>query len=337
MQLWLEHRPYCRPFRQPLQTAHGLWHQRQGILLKLAAPSGQVGFGEIAPIPWFGTESMAAALTLCQELAGRQPAANLQAISAAQPACQFGFGLALMALQNPALMALQNPAQPPTPEAAAICALLPAGEAALAQWPALWQRGHRCLKWKIGVFALEQEQSWLRSLLHALPPEAKLRLDANGGLSPAAAERWLGLCDDAGSGRIELVEQPLPPEQVSALLALSQRHTTAIALDESVATLTQLRQWAQRGWPGVYVIKPAICGYPGELQQVLQTLALDCVFSSALETPIGRQGALALAQQSLLQSSRSGDRPARALGFGTSGWFADDWDGLTTAQLWEAL
>lgn len=329
MQLWLEYRPYCRPFRQPLQTAHGRWHQRQGILLKLTDPSGQVGFGEIAPLPWFGTESMAAALALCQALAGWQPAARLRSISIAQPACQFGFGLALKALQTPAL--------PSTLEAAAVCGLLPAGEAALMQWPALWQRGHRCLKWKIGVFAVEQEQAWLRSLLCATPSEVKLRLDANGGLSPSAAETWLRLCDDAGSGRIEFVEQPLPPEQGAALLALSQRHTTAIALDESVATLTQLRQWAQRGWPGVYVIKPAICGYPGELQQVIQTLALDRVFSSALETPIGRQGALALAQRSLTESSHSGDKPVRALGFGISGWFADDWDELTAAQLWEVL
>ncbi|MBD0269728.1 MAG: o-succinylbenzoate synthase, partial [Cyanobacteria bacterium Co-bin8] len=98
---WVEYRPYERPFCQPLKTAHGLWSVRQGILLRLTDSTGRVGYGEVAPIPWFGSETTAAALALCQSLSGWQDDLQLREISAALPACQFGFGLALTDLEAP--------------------------------------------------------------------------------------------------------------------------------------------------------------------------------------------------------------------------------------------
>jgi o-succinylbenzoate synthase len=55
----LEHRIYRRAFQAPVRTAHGSWTQREGILLRLRSQDGTVGFGEVAPIPDFGTETLA--------------------------------------------------------------------------------------------------------------------------------------------------------------------------------------------------------------------------------------------------------------------------------------
>ncbi|MBD0336934.1 MAG: o-succinylbenzoate synthase [Cyanobacteria bacterium Co-bin13] len=319
MRLWVEYRPYERPFCQPLQTAHGLWSVRQGILLKLTNEAGRSGYGEAAPIPWFGSESLATALDFCQGLGGWQEPRQLQAIPPALPACQSGVGLALTSVE--ALL------DPPKLIPKEICGLLPAGKAALDQWRVLWKQGHRTFKWKVGVEALDLELEQLQALVRDLPPGAQLRLDANGGLGEAEAAQWLKACD-ALPGKIEFLEQPLPPEQFEALQQLSQRYQTPIALDESVASLTQLENCWRQGWSGVYVIKPAICGYPAELVQFICDRTLDVVLSSALETGVGRRGAMALAQQI---------QPSRALGFGTGSLFDDDWDSLSAEQLWAAV
>lgn len=47
-------RPYRLPFRTPLRTAHGPWTEREGILLRIVAADGRVGYGEIAPIEALG-------------------------------------------------------------------------------------------------------------------------------------------------------------------------------------------------------------------------------------------------------------------------------------------
>ncbi|MGB5916097.1 MAG: hypothetical protein WBG63_14630, partial [Phormidesmis sp.] len=67
-QLSFEFRIYRRPFRQTIKTRHGVWKYREGIVLRLSDETGHVGFGEVAPLPWFGTETQAQALTFCQRL-----------------------------------------------------------------------------------------------------------------------------------------------------------------------------------------------------------------------------------------------------------------------------
>lgn len=370
MQIEVEYRPYSRPFRQPLQTAHGAWNLREGILLRLTDETGRAGFGEISPIHWFGSESVEVALACCENLKGFQEAARLKAISPALTACQFGFGLALWNLQasfadgkgeffpeslggdsrSGVGRTTVNPYQRNGGLGnERVCGLLPAGERALAVWQALWEQGHRTFKWKVGVYGVGTELGWLRELVTALPPGSWLRLDANGGLTKAEAVQWLKVCEELPG--IEFMEQPLPPAQFETMRQLSQRYRTSLALDESVATLAQLKDCYQRDWPGIYVVKPAICGDPLQVRAFIQTYGLDVVVSSALETAVGRRGAIALftskpnspleAQDPALGeqpcvSTKSG-RPERAIGFGTGDLFEDDWDTLPAEALWAIL
>jgi o-succinylbenzoate synthase len=202
--------------------------------------------------------------------------------------------------------------------------LLPAGEVALQSWQSAWNQGSRTFKWKIGVAAIADELKVFNQLIQILPPSAKLRLDANGGLTQQETHQWLKAADEAGI--VEFLEQPLPPGQFDAMLEIRTRYSTPIALDESVATLTQLEECYQRGWQGVFVIKAAIAGSPKRLRQLCQDYNIDAVFSSVFESAIARQAALQLAAEL--------SNPNRAVGFGVNHWFNDD-DETWLEHLWK--
>lgn len=318
--LGFAYRRYRRRFRQPLNTAHGCLTWREGIVLRLEAED-RVGYGEIAPLPWFGSETLAAAEQLCQHLGSSVQPQDLLAIPDAYPACQFGFGSALEQLKRTEPLPLR---------CLAVAGLLPAGLLALERLPQLYRQGFRTFKWKIGVSPLEAEISLFHQLCQHLPPDARLRLDANGGLTVPEAEVWLQLGEANHLTPLEYLEQPLSPAHWPELLELSQRYRTPLALDESVAQVGQVEAIHRSGWRGIYILKPAIAGYPQRLRRYCLQHRLDAVFSSVFETGIGRQAVLQLATDC--------GNWARAMGLGVQDWLEDDGlDHPDPEQVWQRL
>lgn len=335
-------RPYGRKFARSLTTNHGIWHTREGLIISLTDDTGKIGWGEIAPIPWFGSETLEQALEFCRQLPGEITAETIFSIPNTLPACQFGFESALEAVLDRGGQDAHPTTQPRWLVGQASCGagvspaiekdayfpskiptlnskiaysgLLPSGEAALQQWEILWNQGYHTFKWKIGVCPIQEELKIFAQLVGRLPKSAKLRLDANGGLNWQQANEWLQECDRIA--QIEFLEQPLPDNQVSAMLDLSTRYCSAIALDESVATIDQMQACYRLGWRGIFVIKPAIAGSPYRLRQFCQKYNIDAVFSSVFETAVGRQAALKLAAEL--------SHPHRAIGFGVNHFFAED-------------
>ncbi|MEH2137414.1 o-succinylbenzoate synthase [Nostoc sp.] len=334
MRYQFKFRPYQRRFLRSLTTNHGKWDIREGIILRLTDESSKVGWGEIAPISWFGSETLEQALDFCRQLSGEITDETIFSIPDELPASQFGFESACewgsredeknnFITFNSSLL---------TPNSLFYSGLLPSGEAALNQWEILWQQGYRTFKWKIGVDAIADELEIFESLIDTLPASTKLRLDANGGLSYEEANLWLWTCDNLKANpeiplEIEFIEQPLPVEQFQEMLELSTSYETAIALDESVATLGQLAACYQQGWRGIFVIKPGIVGSPSRLRKFCHQHEIDTVFSSVFETAIARLAALKLAAE-LSQNNR-------AIGFGIDHffeqeetWFQTLWNGF---------
>ena len=338
-----EFRTYRRKFAHPLITSHGNWHIRAGIILRLSDGIGGVGWGEIAPISWFGSETLEQAVDFCQQLPQEITESEIFSIPDRLPACQFGFESALRSREgvregrSDGVMGrwgnedTQKYSGKRNPLGDYTCTeqfpfisysgLLPAGETALTAWENLWKKGYRTFKWKIAVGATAYELEIFHKLIQILPVSAKLRLDGNGGLSYQEAQIWLENCDrinshPQSSPEIEFIEQPLPVGELHSMLTLSRDYQTAIALDESVATLNQLIDCYERGWRGIFTIKPGIAGSPSRLRQFCQHHEIDTVFSSVMETTIGRQAALQLATE---LSSKP-----RAFGFGIDRWFTED-------------
>ena len=296
---------YQRRFIQPLRTSHGIWQVRGGIIISLNDDiTGKVSQGEIAPLPWFGSETMTQALQFCQQLGATVAEADISAIPDTLPACQFAF--------ESALSNLSGDDQQNNDADLNYCYLLPAGEQALTVGQSIYNdQFPTTFKWKIGVYPLATEITILRQLVSSFPAQTKLRLDANGGLNLQQTEKLLRVTDNLSA--IEFIEQPLPPGSFDEMLSLTNEYSTLLALDESVANFHQLEAAHQQGWKGIFIIKAAIMGFPSRLRQFCQDNYIDKVFSSVFETEIGRQAVLQLAKEL--------NNHNRAIGFGVKHWF----------------
>lgn len=309
------HKRYKLPLKMPLRTAHGVWAEREGIMVRLEDPAGTVGFGEIAPIDWFGTETLAEAEAACAALGDKPDAARLDAVPERFACVRF----ALAAARSRAASVKTDRRLP-------VAALLPAGRAALDVLSAKLEAGFLAFKWKVGVQAPQEELGILDDLLGRLPAYTRLRLDANGAWDRRQAEAWLARCAERP---VEFVEQPVAPDNVDLLLGLAHDYPVKQALDESVTGLAAAREWQSRGWPGVFVIKPALAGPLPELADWMAETKPDVVFSSAIET--------ALARVAILRFVLSHDLTKRALGFGVGEIFGDRrWDGAPVGPLLDA-
>lgn len=288
---------YQHHFKQPLRTSHGIWHIREGIIISLSDGANIVQ-GEIAPLSWFGSETVSQALEFCQQCPESISIEEITHIPDSLPCCQFAFESALLNLsQSQSAFNIDD---------LDFCYLLPAGKPALSSWQEIYDQKHNTtFKWKIGVDPLEEELETLQQLVKVLPSNVKLRLDANGGLDINQAQKLLSATDSLN--KIEFIEQPLPPDNFAQMQQLSQEYTTPLALDESVASFHQLQRVSQQGWQGVFVIKVSIMGFPSRLIKYCQQYSLDVVFSSVFETEVGSDAVLKLAQQL---------GHTRALGFG---------------------
>ncbi|MBA3848932.1 MAG: o-succinylbenzoate synthase [Opitutus sp.] len=314
MSLRLSHRTYRRPLRPPLRTAHGLWTERGGLLLRTEREDGRIGWGEVAPLPWFGTETLAEAVEVVAKLGDEVDEEVLARVPARFGCVRFGLAMAM----EPDRVATVPDGRLP------VAALLPAGREVLAELPVKLAAGYLAFKWKVGVGRAEEELPLLDDILAQLPAYAKLRLDANGAWTLRDAARWLERCAERP---VEFVEQPV--RAADALLGLAQDYPVTLALDESVAGLAAAREWQARGWRGVFVMKPALAGPLPELVAWAQETKPDLVFSSAIES--------ALARAQILRTVFAGKLTHRPLGFGVGGIFGDAaWDGPATGPLIDA-
>jgi o-succinylbenzoate synthase len=336
MAFHFQYRRYRLPFRLPVKTAHGVWLEREGVVVRLEDEAGEVTFGEAAPIPDFGTETVEEVEAACRGIGDTPDRNRLETVPERLGCLRSALGAALAesGRRHQARAAGGAGAVEATGGDAGylgVAALLPAGRAALAQIGAKAEAGFRVFKWKVGVGAVADEIALLDDLCAALPPGAKLRLDANGAWDRRHAERWLERC----AGRpVEFVEQPCfapaaegPDRQRRVddiLLGLAADYPTPIGLDESLIGERDLERWMGVGWPGVFVVKPSLLADPAGALARLAAARMRVVFSSALETAVGAQAALRLA------FAWPGER--RALGFGVWPLYADSkYDGPAAA------
>ena len=333
MILRFQYRRYRLPFRTPVRTAHGMWAEREGVIVRLQdmseSGSGAVGWGEAAPIPWFGTETVDEVEAACRELGERCDAARLESVPERLGCLRHALNAARAEIdaaprEDSASSAVATPAAAAR-DYFGVAALLPAGRAVLERITPLVEGGFRVFKWKVGVGDLADELALFSDVCAALPTGAKIRLDANGAWDRRQAERWLDRCADAP---VEFVEQPcfaplrgasqgsaLQRKEDDLLLGLAGDFPTPIALDESVVGERDLERWLGAGWPGVFVMKPSLLADPAAALTRLEKAKAPVVFSSALETAVGARTALQIA------FAWKGER--RALGFGVWPLYSD--------------
>jgi o-succinylbenzoate synthase len=304
MDLKLDFRRYRAPLRVPVRTGHGVWAEREGLLLKATAGDGSERFAEVAPVPHFGAETVDGDVKILEALGGRLDRQALASTVACPGALRGALGL---------LLGDEVPL--PVYDSVAVAALLPAGRGALARAAEASESGFRAFKWKVGVGDATDEMAILGDLLAALPQKGELRLDANGAWDTRTAQRWLERIADFP---VAFVEQPLEASFRGVedyLIGMQRDYPTTLALDESVCTDADLERWIGLGWKGVVVVKPLLLASPSRALQAIRAAGLRAVFSSCLETRVGASTALRWAM--------SWEGPRAAVGFGVWPLFAN--------------
>jgi len=249
--------PLSVPLREPFVIASGRIDATRAALVTVtlsATHDGRVvtGLGEAAALPPVTHEDqpdiLAALARTAVQLAGVR-LTDLTELSAALDAALSGMPVARAGVESALLDAWARLAAVP------VCGLLrakppltlvtditlPIGEPEhMAELAAAWRsRGFRVFKVKVG----KQLDNDVRALhaVHARVPDARFRLDANGGYEAAQA---LELVRDARARglHLECFEQPCARDDLAGMAQVTREAGVPVIADESVRTLGDLEQ-----------------------------------------------------------------------------------------------
>jgi o-succinylbenzoate synthase len=298
-------------FAQPVRTARGEFVERASVLLELRDADGVAGYGEAAPWPGFGTESVADAESSLREVqallenGATEPGCSrpqvddrLRAAPAARAALQGAlWDLAARRAGRPLAAHLavnvgstRGGVLHRVPVSALLVGREPdtvRQEAARAQ-----AAGHLAVKLKLGGAQLAEDVARVRAARDALGPGVRLRGDANGAWTVREAFAALEALAPFG---LEYIEQPVAANDIAGLAELRRSAIVRVAADESVATEQGLLRLLEAGAADVVVLKPATLGGAAralELAAQANQAGIGVVFTHAFESAIGARHVL---------------------------------------------
>jgi o-succinylbenzoate synthase len=295
--------PYRLPLRQPWVSARGGFVVREGWLVRLATDAGLIGYGDCAPLPQAGTESMDCAAACLSGWTATLPGLTLEAAlgriaasAAGAPAACCGLETALLDLlaQQAGLPLARwlNPHSSAAVKANAVLGGLDSQTVERALTAVA--EGYSVLKLKVGLAAGNEEIPLLHHLACCLPAGVSLRLDANGAWNERAAEDFLGAL--AGLP-VESVEDPLANPDMAGWFRLQAKVPFPLAADESLRILGADAVFNQSPVRRV-VLKPMALGglVPAlALARRAREAEAECVVTTTVESAVGVTAALHLA------------------------------------------
>jgi o-succinylbenzoate synthase len=285
--------------------------RRKGILVKVQSINGDVGLGEIAPLPRYSSDSIEAASQSGRALAARLAGVNipknpdeLSSIVSGlcesgdcQPSAVFGIETALADLAAkqrglPLCKWLDPNATSTVPVNAVI-----GGETSDMedQVRKLAKDGFTSFKLKVGVESAETDIARIRTVCRYLPEDGAIRLDANGSWDFESASYVLSRVNDCP---IEYVEEPLLLSELHKLTELYAQTGTPFAIDESVLESDLWSTLIKLLCVRAVIIKPTMVGglsVARHLFDMAQQLGKIPVVTSTLESGVGVSACLHLA------------------------------------------
>jgi o-succinylbenzoate synthase len=280
MRYQLQFRPYRRRFLAPVRLGSDLTDSREGILIRLEGEDGEVGFGEVAPLESFGSESVQRSLALLRSFCGTMRREGPGDLDPRDFPCT-----------RYALAQAVQMSEPSAPAGSRVAEFTPT--AVLRQRAESFETdGNRPIpgsvyKCKIAHVdgSPDQERAgvlqWAK-LCHE--NDAKLRLDANEGLDRDGFMDWITFLEPFQEV-VEFIEQPLDRWDLEGMSMLSEQSPIPIALDESLSLLRGDWDWESAPGNWLYVVKPSL----GDLLWMPPGMQDRIIWSSVFETGVGFQ------------------------------------------------
>ena len=236
--------------RLPVKAVHahgiGTFSASTNVILRLGTDAGIVGWGEAAPWAVFtgSPEASAAALLhyltplligadpFCIEALLARAEATIVHCTEAKAAMEMAlFDIVGKALGVPVCDLLGGRVRDAIPLSFSIAN--PDLDQDLALVPHLLADGLRLFKVKTGFAEHREDLRRLEALAAILPADAEIRVDYNQGMQPWEAIRRLR---DIEQFRPTFIEQPVPANQLQAMVAIAAALDTPIMADECVFT-----------------------------------------------------------------------------------------------------
>ena len=298
---------YKLPLTAPLKFPLRMLYRREGLLLRMASNAGDVGWGEVAPLPGFSRERLQEAtrqaFKLKRVMTGRAmgddglgpvEAEELQGMRLLPSVC-FGFELAVWNLRAETAQKTLPAFMADTPRATVALGGLLDGEPedVIEGAQRMRENGFRAVKLKVGQRTVDEDAELVRAAADALGGGVRLRLDANQAWD---LDEALAFVEEIDGVRYEYLEEPLfQPEELPAFV---EKSGAAVALDESMVDIPAEELAEHSAYAKAVVLKPTILGgfaHAMDLVERAQAAGLTPVLSSAFEAGIGTMGLVALA------------------------------------------
>lgn len=340
--------PYHGTLPRAIETSHGCYHERAGLLLVVRDELGNYGVGDAAPFPGLSTDT----LEECGKALHRLTVpTRLIPMSAQEYFFEKGFCARESAplLEEMELQFSTEPGYFRPPSAAALFAAATAlgelkskrknlslsramcensansvpvnglisdlrAEEVSRQALSLESAGFSSLKMKVGIDHPGHDVERICAVCDATPT-ARLRIDANCGWDVKWAETVLS---NVPRSHIEFIEQPFPRGQYAEAGRIAAKYHVRLALDEDVQTLEEAEIHIKRRTCDVLVIKPMIVGRLYQcvlLAHKAQAAGIEVIYTSSWESDIGIAATLHLA-------AALGPNPP-AMGLSTAGMIAE--------------
>ena len=284
-------------FKQPADTSRGVYLTRTSFFVELTQGCAR-GVGECAPLPDLscdvlsGTQQYRAKLQyFCDMLCstGCLPTELMRNY----PSMLFGLETAMLQLRAGGSHVLLDTPFARGEEGIPINGLVWMGtlEQMMARLEEKLSQGFHCIKLKIGAIDFEKELELIKRIRRQYTEQqVELRVDANGGFTPANAMQRLEML---APYKIHSIEQPIKQHQWNEMAQICQHSPIPVALDEEligVNTLADKQRLLQALHPQYIVLKPSLHGGMqgcDEWIRLASQLNIGNWITSALESNVG--------------------------------------------------
>jgi O-succinylbenzoate synthase len=313
------------PLAHPFFTRNNEILVRHGMIVHVISDQGDMGFGEIAPLPGVNVESLDKAVhqaeVLVRELKNMhvplEPSTLLEWLSGHLsetsfcPSVRFGFESAIInmaaKIHNQSVRAFLKPGTDQDVHSAGLLQGTPAD--VLRQARFLSSKGYTTFKLNVGSRNIPLDIQKVQDVRRVIPSTAKLRLDANRAWR---LDEAIVFAQNIGKDRIEYIEEPV--SNTMQLEEFARRTDMPVAVDESLQEKT-IEEMAGRVGIAYAVARPMSMGVTGYLKflDIAHQFGIHVITSSAFESGIG---------MTMLANLASLTYPVANLG--TANWFDQD-------------